>query len=282
MVSCEEDLLVYDVDNGQTLAEFSTDGASLATAEEGASTTVEVAVSTRSSKDRSIEVVIDEEETTATPDQYEISDLYIPANSFVGTITITSNFEALPESGSTVLSLNLVGIEGSDASITHDTYEVELFRWCTTTLDEYVGTWTGPGAWNYPTQVETFLNEDGELMMTGLMFGWIEIPWGEPIVTSQPVKLDVNLETGEITIAEQPYATTTYEGEPQAAYYLRGTGTILNSCEKVLQIKPVLVQPDGAGVLTGPRYGGPVFTETIQLIASDAPDSGDGDGSSEE
>lgn len=285
LVGCEEDPLLYDVDNGQTLAEFSSASATLPTAEEGGSTTVEVAVSTRSSQDRTIEVEIDEEETTATPDQYELSGLFIPANSFVGTVTIDSDFEALPASGSAYLTLNLIGIEGSDASITHDTFEVELFRWCTTTLDEYVGTWSGPGSWSehfgYQTEVETFLNDDGELMMTGLSHQWIQGWWGEQIIAEAPVKVDVDLETGELSIAEQYHLTTVYDGD-EYKYTVRATGAILNSCEKVLQINPVLIIE--GDVVNPAAYGGVPFKETIQLDAPEAPDSGEseGDGSDEE
>ncbi|UZH54266.1 hypothetical protein JRG66_09680 [Salinimicrobium tongyeongense] len=284
-VGCEEDPLIYDVNNGQTLAEFSSSSGSIPVAEEGGSTTVEVAVSTRSSSDRSIEVEIDEENTTATPDQYEISNLVIPANSFVGTITITADFDAIPETGSSVLALDLVGIEGSDASITLGEYEVEMFRWCTTTLDEYVGTWSGPGSWSehygYQTEVETFLNDNGELMMTGLAHQWLEGPefWGEQIIDSAPVKVDVNLETGELSIAEQYHVTTLYDGD-EYEYTVSATGAVLNSCEKVLQIFPVLKV--GGDVINPAAYGGVKFKETITLDTVESNDPGEGDGSSEE
>ena len=284
LVSCEEDPLVYDVDNGQTLAEFSATSGTIPTAEDGGSTTVDVVVSTRSPEDRTIEVVVDEEETTATADQYTISDLFIPANSFVGTITISSDFEALPESGSSLLTLNLVGIEGSDASITHDTYEVELFRWCTTTLDEYVGTWSGPGTWSehfgYQTEVETFLNDDGELMMTGLSYQWLEGPefWGEEIIDSAPVKVDVDLVTGELSIAEQYHVTTLFDGA-EYNYTIRATGAIVNSCEKVLQIFPTLIVE--GDVINPAAYGGVPFKETITLVTAEEPGSEEGDGSGE-
>lgn len=266
-ISCEEELEVYDVENGQTLAQFSQASASLPTPEAGASTTLDVLVTTVSSADRAIEVSVDES-STATTDQYVLSDLVIPANSYVGTITITGNFDAIPETGSSNLVLNLESIANGETLVEKGTYTLELFRKCGIVLSDFVGTWTGDGAWGntslgYETEVVTFLNEDGELMINGLAFGWFQDWWGEVIVTNDPVKMDVDLETGEITIAEQFYITSTYNGDPQPSYNLKGTGMVLNACLKTMQIKPVFVQ--GGTAIDGTTWG-PVFVENISLI----------------
>ena len=128
---CEEEPLIFDAENGQTLAQFSDSEVTIITPVEGAEATVDVLVSTQSSEPRTIEVQVNEELSTASADQYEISDLVIPANSFVGTITISSNYDALPEEGSTSLVLDLVGIEGEpEAVVENGTFEVELIRKC--------------------------------------------------------------------------------------------------------------------------------------------------------
>lgn len=262
--SCESDPVVYDVDNGITLAQFGSTAAVIPTPEEGASTTVEVLVTTKSASARSIDVSVDES-STATAGMYALSGLEIPANSFVGTIEIASDFNAIPEEGTVELVLNLDGVGGSETSVEKGQLSVEMFRKCPIVLEELVGTWSGDGSWSayfgYPSEIVTTM-VDGELYMNGLAFGWFQGWWGEVIVTNEPVKVDVDLETGEITIAEQFYVTSTWNGDPQPSYNLKATGSILNACEKTMEIFPVFVQ-DGSDI-DGTAWGIP-FVETVQL-----------------
>ena len=79
---------------------------------EGASITVDVFVTTKTDSERTISVEVDPS-STATADQYSISGLTIPAGAFGSTLTITSNFDALPEVGRANLVLNLVDVSGS-------------------------------------------------------------------------------------------------------------------------------------------------------------------------
>tara|TARA_R110002020_G_scaffold296658_1_gene512243 strand:- start:3606 stop:4454 length:849 start_codon:yes stop_codon:yes gene_type:complete len=267
LVSCEEDPIIYDSSNGQTLAQFTAETASLPTPEDGASTQLTVLVSTKSDVERSITVEVDES-STASADQYAISNLVIPAGSFSGIITISSNFDAIPEQGSTYLVLNLTGIQNSETVVEKSTYTLELFRKCPIVLEDLVGTWSGPGSWgdtslDYTTEVTTFLNEDGDLMINGLAFQWFTGWWSEVIITNEAVKMEVDVETGAITIPDQFYITSTYNGAPQTPYNLRGTGTILNACEKTMEIYPVFNQ--GGSVFDGTAWG-PKFKETIQLV----------------
>ena len=101
--------------------------------------------------------------------------------------------------------------------------------------------------------------------MDGVLFDWFEDPtfWAEVIVTSQPVVVDLDVETGEFVIEEQPYVTTTYLGAPQPAYSLKATGRILNTCERTVEIFPILIQ--NGDEYNGANFGGPVFKQNIQL-----------------
>ena len=139
LISCgEEEVVVYDVDNGQTLAQLSVTSALLGTPAEGASVDVDVTVTTKTSSERTITLVPDAA-STATPDQYAISGLVIPANSYVGTVTITSNFEALPDSGSTTLILNLTDVAGSnDIVLSNATLTIDLFRACPVMAGDWI------------------------------------------------------------------------------------------------------------------------------------------------
>lgn len=268
LVGCESDPTIYDVENGQTLAQFGSSSLSIGTPEEGASATAEVLVSTVASTDREIEVEVVDSLSTATAAQFSVSNLMIPAGSYSGEITITSNYDALPEQGSANLVLNLVDIAGSGAVVEKGTLKVELFRECAIVLSDFVGKWQGQGSWGntslgYTTEVETFLNADGELMINGLAFQWFTGWWGEVIVTNEAVKMDVDLETGAITIDEQFYITSTWNGDPQPAYNLKATGMVLNACEKTMEIRPVFVQ--GGSPIDGTAWCCP-FVEVIQLI----------------
>ncbi len=137
LIGCDEDNVIFDVNNGQTLAKFSGTSGTLATPEDGATTTVDVLVTTKSNTDRAIQIVIDPA-STATADQYQISDLFIPAGAFLGTIKFTSNFNAIPETGSTFLIINLTGIEGADTVTENATLNIELFRKCPNPTGEYI------------------------------------------------------------------------------------------------------------------------------------------------
>ncbi|MBT8184361.1 MAG: hypothetical protein KJN76_05945 [Eudoraea sp.] len=131
LISCgEEEVVVYDVNGGQTLAQLSVTSVDLGTPAEGASVELEVQVTTKASTDRTVSLVADAS-STATPDQYSISGLVIPAGEYTATVTISSNFEALPEEGATTLILNLTDVPGSnDIVFSNETLTVSLFREC--------------------------------------------------------------------------------------------------------------------------------------------------------
>ena len=262
--SCENEPLIYDVENGPVMAQFKGSSASVPTPEAGASKTIEVQVTTKSSSARSIDVSVDES-STATPEMYTISNLEIPANSYIGTVEVSTNFNALPESGSVMLKLNLDGIAGAGVQVDKGTYSIEMFRKCPIVIENLVGKWSGEGSWfeyfGYPSEIETTL-VDGKLYMNGLAFGWFQGWWSEVIVTNEPVEVIIDEETGAVTIAEQFYITSTYNGDPQPAYNIKATGTILNACEKTMEINPVFVQ-SGSNI-DGTAWGN-AFKETVQL-----------------
>ena len=131
LISCgEEEVVVYDAESGQTLAQLSLTSASIGTPAEGASIEFEVQVSTKTSSDRTVSLVADGS-STATPDQYTIDGLVIPAGEFVANVTLSSNFAALPEEGSTTLVLNLTDVPGSNnLALANETLTVTLFREC--------------------------------------------------------------------------------------------------------------------------------------------------------
>lgn len=138
--SCEEERIVYDPVSGQTLASFNTSSINLGVPVEGASVEVVVTASTESDVERTISVEVDPA-STATPDQYTISNSGIPAGEFAGVITVQGNFDALPEEGTTQLILNLADVTNSnDLTFGNETITVTLFRQCDSTPTP--GVWT--------------------------------------------------------------------------------------------------------------------------------------------
>lgn len=246
--SCEANDIPTIGEDAPTLVQFGTTSLVMGTPEEGTSREVEVIVTNTSETERTVDVTVDPK-STATEDQYEISNLVIPANSYTGTFTITSNYEALPESGSSELILNLNGVGGEETLVDNGTLEVEMFRKCPVVIENFVGTWTGVDNAGYETTAEIALNDNGELTINGLGFGWMTGYWGEVIITNDPVVMTVDPETETISIEEQFYMTTTWNGAPQPLYNLLGEGEVLNACENKIFIGFDFNQPGGAGIL---------------------------------
>lgn len=159
VTSCEEDLVVFDVENGQTLAQFSATSATLPTPAEGASVDVDVTVTTKSGSDRTVNLTVDPS-STATSDQYTISNPVIPAGEYTGTVTVTANFEALPDEGSTVLVINLTDVSGAnDIIFDNATFSVSFFRECPEAPTP--GVWTINMADSYGDGWQTTSNSGG-------------------------------------------------------------------------------------------------------------------------
>ncbi|CAM4346757.1 hypothetical protein [Gillisia hiemivivida] len=135
LVGCEEDLIVYDVDNGQSLTAFSNSSATLPVPENGATYTLRVEAITRSNQDRAIQLNVDPS-STAAPAEYTIdqSTLIIPAGEFVGMVKISGNFDEIPDLTTTTLVLNLEGIEGGTLVGSKSTFTLSIFKQCDSDL----------------------------------------------------------------------------------------------------------------------------------------------------
>jgi hypothetical protein len=206
--------------------------------------------------------------TTIDASMYEFSSssITIPAGKTSGSITLTTNTALMPIGEVLNLKLNIDAGENNATAGTTLSYDLERIKFCLKTLLDYVGTWSGKDSWGYTTQVTTSIDGDGDLVMNGIGFGWMQNDWGEPIVSSTPVKVDVNLITGTFTIdpAKQTgsYLETTYLGAPQAPYNISGSGKITSTCDQVLEFTYYYIQ--GGSPIKGSSYG-PEFKEVITL-----------------
>ena len=155
--SCEEDLIVYDVDGGQTLVSFVTGNQVLPVPDTGDSAIIQVGATTRSNQDRAVTLSIDPS-STADPSEYTIdpSTLVIPAGEFVANVVVNGNFNAIPETGLTSVTFNLTGVEGADILEGNLSNKLDLFRFCpfengATFLGNYQLETITPGTLGTPT-----------------------------------------------------------------------------------------------------------------------------------
>lgn len=226
------------------------------------STSIEVALlGAPLAEDITFQLIIDQT-TTIDPSMYTLgaTTLTIPAGKTSVSTTLVSIVEAMPIAEQMKLVLKIdVGEHNAPAGLTL-TYNMFRIDYCFTVLEDLVGSWGGTDAWGYPTEVETWLDGD-KFMINGIGFGWFQDWWGEVIVTNDALIMDVNVITGEFTIAEQDYLTSTWGGDPQPAYGLSGSGKI-DACNKVITLDYVFHQ--GGGPFDGTSWG-PKFKEIITL-----------------
>jgi hypothetical protein len=75
----------------------------------------------------------------------------------------------------------------------------------------------------YDSEVETY--QGCSLQIKGLSFGWMSDYWGEVIVKGGSASITINSTTGVVTIPNQFYCRTKWNGAVQPDYYIEGTGT---------------------------------------------------------
>lgn len=156
-VACEEDLIIYDVDNGQNALSFAR-SSQIVDFCVGAST-VTVESTTRSAADRTYNINVDAAGTTALPSEYTVaSSVTIPAGEFIGTTPFDVDFAAIPVGESRTVTLDLVTPEGTVLN-TRGTTVVGFSSACT--LNEVTINYTADG---YPAEnslrlVNTTTNE---------------------------------------------------------------------------------------------------------------------------
>ncbi|APQ16686.1 hypothetical protein [Maribacter hydrothermalis] len=124
-VSCEEENIVFDNENGQTGVSFATSAYNVSVPTEGLSLEVPVNVTTVSTTERSFNVTVDES-TVGGAANYALGSVTIPAGEYSGTLNVSLNFDPLTEGEVYTLVVNLTAPEGGVAF--DETLEVEYFK----------------------------------------------------------------------------------------------------------------------------------------------------------
>ena len=241
----------YDKNNTTYYIQFLNASASYETAidADGLPTNIETTVGVAllgapQSSDVTVDLVADAS-STMTSAMYTLSSssITIPAGQTSGSVGLIALADEMPEDETLSLVMNM-DAGGSEASTAFQlNYDMLRIKFCPLIdYNDLVGSWTGFDSWNYPTEVVTFLDGDN-FMIDGLGVGWMTGWWGEVIITEEPLIVTMNPD-GTLVIDEQPYMTTTWNGDPQPAYSLSGTGK-WDNCKKTLLIDYVFIQGGG-------------------------------------
>lgn len=132
--------------------------------------------------------------------------------------------------------------------------------------------WNGldNSGFEYPSQVETYMG--CSLMVKGLSYDWMSDYWGEVIIKGGFASIAVDTLAGTVTIANQFYCRTKWNGAVQPDYFIEGTGTIVrNGSYWDMTISYDLLQ-NGVSMASMDPLSDPIFVATL----STAPEEGKG------
>lgn len=193
------------------------------------------------SQDITIDLNVDPA-STIDPNMYELSatSVTISAGTTSGSVTLKSNTESMPEDQVLQLILNIDAGANTATAGTKLIYDMKRIKFCALDQNAFVGSYTGNDANGNSTKVVVTMNA-GQLEITGMAEGWMTGFWGEVIVAQETLPLIVNPVSGEFTIEEALYMTTTYLGDAQPAYNLVATGK-LDACTSGMFIDYDLIQ----------------------------------------
>lgn len=186
--------------------------------------------------------LMEDPSSTLSSDMYTLSSsaITIPAGKTSGSVDVIALADKMPEDETLTLVMNMDAGGAEAASASQLSYDMLRIKFCPLLdMNDLVGAWSGFDSWNYATQVVTAL--DGEkFMIDGLGVGWMTDWWGEVVITQDALEVTMNPD-GTLVIEEQPYMTTTWNGDPQPAYAVSGTGK-WDNCKKTLLIDYVFIQ----------------------------------------
>ncbi|WMI69639.1 hypothetical protein [Mangrovimonas sp. YM274] len=248
LTSCDEqDPELYD---GPSLIYFTegTSGRFFVEDTPESSTQIVVGVTKAASTDRTFTVAVNEELTTATPDQYEFQSytFTIPANEYLGYVEVFGNFDAISTQGST-LAIELVDIQNAEVANFDTTFLLGLNQYCPVDLP---GTSFNGSAFIGTSLVNNF---QGELVPTGGLNEYsIANAWGEFVAAATgddsylgqyyyPVVIQIGC---DYNVSLTPANTNGIPGAGGTGVYNDGAGVISLSLTQGLFTEPFNVEVD--------------------------------------
>lgn len=198
---------------------------------------LEVGVTNRVNYDRAVTLQLNQELSTATPDQYTIdapSTYIIPAGQFTTSIKIIGHYDALEQGVKETLVFDLVSVQGQTSVEPLQTRStVSIFRACPVVRDEFLGDYTAVEAGETYTITATAGAADNELILSNV---------GNYSPSSEThVFLSGDLADPRLTYPARAYplGLTNYlvDINPYGrAYFVGTTGSTYDSCLKTITI----------------------------------------------
>jgi len=237
--SCgDESKDILDVDSGNALVRFVDLDANLPAFEDPAldyTLLLEVGVTNKVNYDRAVTIAVNEELSTATPDQYEIdqSTLVIPAGEFVAKIKIKAKYTAIDPGVRESLILDLVSVQDqSNMDPLAVRAKVNLFQACPIVRDEFIGTYSALQEGDVYTVNATAGAAANELTLSN-----IDNQSPSSVTT---IFLNDDVANPQVTYPTPSYpdGTTNYlvDISPYGPGYLVGTASSFDSCAKTITL----------------------------------------------
>lgn len=247
IVSCEEPAPEVYSDGDIAYYLDGTSGAFTITSPDDVYSIAVVATNT-SSQDRAISIEIDES-STATADQYVISDqLIIPANSYTGTIDISGVIATVVPGSKLVI--NLSSVDGTAIAGFQNSFSLDLYLYCAFDRDSYIGDYVADeeGYGEYDVTLAAGI-ADNELVIYGLY------AYSSTSTTSIFITEPSNNEfviSGTEDYLDNYFLTFNSGTLPS---YMRNINGTTNSCTKFMDFEFSLYFPDLDGYPFGEDVG---------------------------
>ena len=202
------------------------------------STTIDVQVFTTKvmSSDRTFNIMVSDA-TTLDPASYTVpASVMIPANSNDGMIEVTfSDNNLSPDGGTLALTL------GTDepTAYTGSNINIDVLKKCPlSSIDDLVGSYTVTTDLDgYENAITTTADGDNSLTVDGIGQDFIVYFWAETVVSGGTFTMNIDFDSGNVTIPRQYLFTTVYNGV-EYDYEIAGSGTWGNCGDKpTLNIK---------------------------------------------
>jgi len=238
--SCgDESKDILDVDSNKALVSFVNVESNLPAFEEAGleyTLEVEVGVTNRVNYDRVVTLAINEELTTATPDQYTIdqSSLVIPAGQFVSKIKIKAFYDQIAPLTNETLVFDIVSVQDmTNINPLASRTTINLFQACPIIRDEFIGTYDALQEGDTYTVNVTAGVAANELTLSNI----------ENISPSSRTTIFLNDDVANPQVTyptpSYPDGTTNYLVADISGYgpaYVVGSSGSFNSCAKTIEI----------------------------------------------
>ena len=237
--SCEEDLVIFDPDSGQTAVSFANTKYELSIPEEDLDIEIPVSVTTLSSTDRTFNVIVDSS-TDGIANEYSLGTATILAGSYSGVLGVSFDYSEIAGEDGDVKDLVLRIEAPEGAAAYNDIVSIEYFREiiCNDLHIEIISdVYASETSFGITTA-------DGTVVIAPFF------PWGGDSLSAQVFEADFTLPDGD-------YLFTLYDSYGDGQVGSSGDVTLTGSYALTCSI---LTHASGEGTLANDSYETTAFT----------------------